>query len=79
MTANTEPQPTAPLPRPRTTKPNVLARLDTRRRLIATLIAERGGRLPTVRAVQALLKQAGRSVSLGTVHTDLKFLGLLGG
>ena len=79
MTTKAENGSTSSLYLPLTRKPKVLARLDMRRRLIASLIAERGGRLPTVRAVQALLTNAGCRVSLGTVHTDLRSLGMFGG
>lgn len=70
---------TASPPRTRTSNSEVLVRLETRRRLIAAFIAERGGLLPTLRAIQALLKQVGSCVSRRTVQTDLRSLGLLGG
>ena len=65
--------------RPCPVRPKVLARLDSRRTLIARLIDERcGGSVPTVRAVQRLMWEAGCDVALGTVHTDMRALKLVG-
>ena len=64
------------VPRP-IVRPKVIARLDSRRKLITQLIAQRGGQVPTVRTVQALLRAAGCEVCLGTVHTDMIALGLM--
>lgn len=79
MTSNTESRATPVPARPRDADQAAHYRLDARRRLIAGFIAERGGRLPTLRAVQSLLKKVGCCVSRTTVHGDLKFLGLLSG
>lgn len=64
----------SPTPRPRAVRPKVLARLAARQKLIANLIEQRGGVVPTVRTVQALMREGGCRVSLGTVHTDMKSL-----